>query len=210
VVFLANYNVSMGQIIIPGADLSEQISTAGTEASGTSNMKFALNGALTIGTLDGANIEIADAVGQENMFIFGLPPQEANAIRRARSQDTRWIVQNDEELRAALTAISGGLFSPTERNRYQQLIENLVAHDEFLVLNDYRAYVDCQDRVADLFRNPDEWDRRAALTVARMGRFSSDRTVLDYAADVWNVAPRAWANRTGTPEHISLAPSPAI
>jgi len=190
VVFVPNYDVSSAQIIIPGADLSEQISTAGTEASGTGNMKFALNGALTIGTMDGANVEMAEAVGRENMFIFGLSSQEAGGIRRDRAQHTADVIAGDPELHQALDLIRDGFFTPTERDRHAWLIDALLAHDEFLVVNDYRDYVRTQERVADTFHDRDAWLHKATLNIARMGRFSSDRTVLDYADDIWRIRPR--------------------
>ncbi|HTH15454.1 MAG TPA: glycogen/starch/alpha-glucan phosphorylase, partial [Magnetospirillum sp.] len=170
---------------IPGADLSEQISTAGTEASGTSNMKFALNGALTIGTLDGANIEIRDEVGADNIFIFGLNADQANAIRAARTQDAWSVYHADAEVRQALDMIAEGWLSPDERDRHRPIVDALLGHDEFLVLGDYRSYVDCQQAVAAAYRDPLEWQRRALLNIAGMGRFSSDRTVQDYARTIW-------------------------
>ncbi len=188
-VFVPNYNVSQAQIIIPAADLSEQISTAGTEASGTGNMKFALNGALTIGTLDGANIEIKDEVGEDNIFIFGVDAEEANALRSGGKQRTWDHYNADAELRQAMDMVAGGWFSPDERDRYRPMVDSLLAHDEFLVLTDYRAYVDCQARAAALFRDPAAWNRRALLNIARMGRFSSDRTVQEYARHIWHVEP---------------------
>ena len=184
-VYLPNYNVSQAQIVIPGADLSEQISTAGTEASGTSNMKFALNGALTIGTLDGANIEIRDEVGADNIFIFGLNADQANAIRAARTQDAWSVYHADAEVRQALDMIAEGWLSPDERDRHRPIVDALLGHDEFLVLGDYRSYVDCQQAVAAAYRDPLEWQRRALLNIAGMGRFSSDRTVQDYARTIW-------------------------
>ncbi|CAA7620147.1 glycogen/starch/alpha-glucan phosphorylase [Magnetospirillum sp. UT-4] len=192
-VYMPNYNVSNAQIIIPGADVSEQISTAGTEASGTSNMKFALNGALTIGTLDGANIEIKDEVGEDNIFIFGLNADQANDMRAGRRQDSWDHYHNDPELRQALDMIAAGWFSPDQQDRHRPIVDALLGHDEFLVLTDYRAYVDCQRRVAALYLDRREWHRRALLNVARMGRFSSDRTVTEYARLIWGVAPGAAA-----------------
>lgn len=199
VAFVPNYDVSSAQIIIPGADLSEQISTAGTEASGTGNMKLALNGALTIGTLDGANIEMAREIGQEAMFIFGLSAAEADALRRERRQKTHDLVEADRELAEALALIRDGYFSPDDRDRYRGLIDGLMAHDEYLLLTDYRAYVQAQEHAARVFRDPDDWHRRATVNIARMGKFSSDRTVLDYAADVWGVAPRDWSDGAVVP-----------
>ncbi len=188
-VFIPNYNVSQAQIIIPGADLSEQISTAGTEASGTGNMKFALNGALTIGTLDGANIEIKDEVGEDNIFIFGLDADQANDLRSTRRQATWDLYHADPELRQALDVIANGWFSPEDCNRHRPIVDALMTHDEFLVLTDYRAYIDCQARVAALFGDHRQWNQRALLNIARMGRFSIDRTAHDYARQIWNVEP---------------------
>ncbi|MGC2856176.1 glycogen/starch/alpha-glucan phosphorylase [Novispirillum sp. DQ9] len=205
VAFVPNYDVSSAQIIIPAADLSEQISTAGTEASGTGNMKLALNGALTIGTMDGANIEMAEEIGQEAMFIFGLSPAEADAIRRHRRQRGAELVAADAELAHALALIRDGFFSPDDRDRYRGLIDGLVAHDEYLLLADYRAYVQAQEHAARVFRDPDDWHRRATLNIARMGRFSSDRTVLDYAGDVWGVAPRDWSDGAVMPLRADAA-----
>ena len=193
VVYMPNYNVSQAQIIIPAADLSQQISTAGTEASGTSNMKFALNGALTIGTMDGANIEMHEEVGDDNIFIFGLGAEEANSIRFGRCQTPWRHREEDGELHMALNMISDGYFSPDERDRHRPIVDSLMAHDEFLVLTDYRSYVDCQDRVSAVFAETDAWNRKAVLNIARMGKFSSDRTVMDYARQVWNIEPRKWS-----------------
>jgi len=191
--YIPNYNVSQAQIIIPGADLSQQISTAGTEASGTSNMKFALNGALTIGTMDGANIEMHEEVGDDNIFIFGLGADEANSIRFSRGQTPWRHREDDSELHMALAMISEGYFSPGERDRHRPVVDALMNHDEFLVLADYRSYIDCQDRVSAVFADKDAWNHKAVLNIARMGKFSSDRTVMDYAKSVWNIEPRKWS-----------------
>jgi glycogen phosphorylase len=189
VVFVDDYSVSNAERIIPAADLSEQISTAGTEASGTGNMKLALNGALTIGTLDGANIEIRTEVGADNMFIFGMTVEEVQAARRAgyNPWDVYWA---DTELRQALDMIGGGYFSADAVGRFQSIVDALTAHgDPFMLLADYASYVACQDRVDALYRDEEEWARRAILNVARMGRFSSDRTIAEYASRVWGVEP---------------------
>ena len=189
VLFVPNYSVSLAQKIIPAADLSEQISTAGTEASGTGNMKLALNGALTIGTHDGANIEIAEAVGAENMFFFGLDVGQAAAMR-ASGYDPREIYAANTALRGALDMIGGGFFSPDEPDRFRPILHSLLdGGDRFLVLADFDAYSAAQRRAEALFRDRDAWSRRAILNVARMGHLSSDRAVADYAAQVWNVAP---------------------
>jgi glycogen phosphorylase len=189
VVFIPNYGVSLAQIIIPAADLSEQISTAGTEASGTSNMKFALNGALTIGTLDGANVEMREHVGAENIFIFGNTTPQVEQLRKD-GYNPRKYYEEDEELHQALTQIASGLFSPQDPGRYRNLFDALVNFgDHYQLLADYRSYVDTQDKVDKLYRQPDEWQRRAALNIANMGYFSADRTIQEYADEIWHISP---------------------
>ncbi|WP_313687062.1 glycogen phosphorylase [Pantoea sp.] len=188
VVFIPNYGVSLAQIIIPAADLSEQISTAGTEASGTSNMKFALNGALTIGTLDGANVEMREHVGEENIFIFGNTTPQVEKLRRD-GYNPRKYYEEDAELHQALTQIASGVFSPQEPGRYRNLFDALVNFgDHYQLLADYRSYVDTQDKVDKLYRQPDEWQRRAALNIANMGYFSADRTIQEYADEIWHIS----------------------
>jgi len=187
VVFVPNYNVSNAERIIPACDLSEQISTAGTEASGTGNMKLALNGALTIGTLDGANIEMRSEVGADNIFIFGLTAEEV-ASRRAAGYNPWAVYEANDELREALDMIATGHFAPTQPDLFRPVFDALTSQgDYFFVLADYAAYVACQERVDELYRNRDEWARRAIVNVAGMGHFSSDRTAAEYARDVWNV-----------------------
>ncbi|MDU6390606.1 MAG: glycogen phosphorylase, partial [Pantoea sp.] len=189
VVFIPNYSVSLAQIIIPAADLSEQISTAGTEASGTSNMKFALNGALTIGTLDGANVEMLEHVGEENIFIFGNTTPQVEALRSS-GYNPRKYYEEDAELHQVLTQIASGVFSPQEPGRYRNLFDSLVNFgDHYQLLADYRSYVDTQDKVDELYRKPEEWQRRAALNIANMGYFSSDRTIQEYADEIWHIKP---------------------
>jgi starch phosphorylase len=191
VVFIPNYGVSVAEIIMPGADLSEQISTAGTEASGTGNMKLALNGALTIGTDDGANIEIRQNVGDENIFIFGLKTPEVRALRQKGYQPMQHYESNPA-LRAVLNAISNGQFSPTEPTRYRALVESLAwGGDHYMLLADYESYVATQLRVDDLYRQPLQWSERAIANVAGMGVFSSDRTIREYARQIWNIVPPA-------------------
>ncbi|WP_145536583.1 glycogen phosphorylase [Yersinia kristensenii] len=189
VVFIPNYSVSLAQLIIPAADLSEQISLAGTEASGTSNMKFALNGALTIGTLDGANVEIREHVGEENIFIFGNTTEQVEALRNS-GYNPRKYYDEDPELHLALTQIATGAFSPEEPNRYTSLFDSLVNFgDHYQLLADYRSYVDTQEQVDALYRHPDEWTRKTLLNIANMGYFSSDRTIEEYADEIWHIKP---------------------
>ncbi|MDR1163964.1 MAG: glycogen/starch/alpha-glucan phosphorylase [Candidatus Accumulibacter sp.] len=188
VVFVPNYSVSIAELLMPAADLSEQISMAGTEASGTGNMKLSLNGALTIGTEDGANIEIRDAVGAENIFIFGNSAAQIQELRRS-NYDPRAIYANTPELNEVLSRIDGGFFSPDESRRYHALFNSLVNYgDHYMLLADYAAYIETQKNVDRLFKNPDEWNRKAILNIAGMGVFSSDRTIREYAVDTWNLA----------------------
>ena len=189
VVFIPNYSVSLAQLIIPAADLSEQISTAGTEASGTSNMKFALNGALTIGTLDGANVEMLEHVGAENIFIFGNTAEEVEALRK-QGYSPREYYEEDEELRQVLTQIATGVFNPEEPGRYRDLVDSLINFgDHYQVLADYRSYVDCQDKVDELYRQQEKWTSTAMHNIANMGYFSSDRTIKEYAENIWHIDP---------------------
>ena len=187
VVFLPNYDVSSAEKLFPASDLSEQISTAGTEASGTGNMKMALNGAMTIGTLDGANVEILEEVGDNNIFIFGLTtPQVADL--RAHGYSAWDHYNGNEELKQAVDMIGNGFFSVGEPERYRQIFDNLTHHnDHYLLLADYASYIAAQDRVGLLYQDKEEWTRRAILNVANMGKFSSDRTILEYAEKVWDV-----------------------
>jgi starch phosphorylase len=184
VVFLANYRVSLAERIFPGSDLSEQISTAGKEASGTGNMKFALNGALTIGTLDGANIEIRDEVGHENFFLFGLTAQEVQDQLR-RGYRPRDHYEQNPELRAVLDLINGGFFDPEHPELFRPLVQSLLDHDPYFLLADFASYSECQQRVEQAFVDQERWTRMAILNVARMGKFSSDRTIREYAEQIW-------------------------
>jgi glycogen phosphorylase len=189
VAFLPDYDVSLAQKIMPAADLSQQISTAGMEASGTGNMKLALNGALTIGTLDGANIEIRDHVGAENMFIFGLTADEVEA-RRAAGYDPMLEVEGNAELKATLDLIASGFFSPERPDEAKEVIDRLLSPGEpYLVLADYAAYAKAQDRVDALFATEDEWSRKAVINCLNMGYFSSDRSIREYADRIWSVKP---------------------
>ncbi|WP_434772737.1 glycogen/starch/alpha-glucan phosphorylase [Pseudomonas entomophila] len=186
VVFLPNYNVSLAESIIPAADLSEQISTAGYEASGTSNMKFGLNGALTIGTLDGANVEMSEQVGMDNLFIFGLTAQQVEARRRSGDFGASQAIAASRRLSDVLEAIRGGVFSPDDPSRYIGLVDSLVAYDRFLVCADFDAYWDAQRQVEALWHQPQAWWRKAVLNTAHMGWFSSDRTIREYATEIWH------------------------
>jgi glycogen phosphorylase len=188
VVFLPNYNVKQAQWIYPAADLSEQISTAGYEASGTSNMKFALNGALTIGTLDGANIEIRQAVGEENFFLFGLTAEEVRG-KRATGYHPWDYYQSNPHLREAIDQINSGRFSRGDTNLFKPLVDSLMKYDPYLVFADYQAYVDCQELVSGAYRDKEKWTRMSILNTARMGKFSSDRAIQEYCEKIWNVKP---------------------
>jgi len=186
-VFFPNYEVSAATALIPAADLSQQISTAGTEASGTGNMKLALNGALTIGTLDGANIEIREEVGEENIFIFGMTSEEVSALRRS-GYHPRAYYDSDPELRAAIDMIASGYFSPEAPDRHRPIVDSLLHHDPFMVLADYASYIRTQEQVDAVYRDPDAWSRKAMINTARMGKFSIDRTVSEYAQRIWDVS----------------------
>ena len=186
VVFVPNYDVTSAGNIIPAAELSEQISTVGTEASGTGNMKLGLNGALTIGTLDGANVEMRAAVGEENFFLFGLDRTRLAALR-AEGYDPRAYYDGNSELRRVLEMIGGGFFSPDEPARYRSIVDALLGDDRYLLLADYAEYIRAQQEVERVYRDPEEWTRRAVLNVARLGRFSSDRSVSEYAEKIWGV-----------------------
>lgn len=194
-VFLPNYGVSLAESIIPAADLSEQISTAGTEASGTGNMKFAMNGALTIGTWDGANIEMAQHIGEDDVFVFGLRA-DAVANLKAVGYDPRWIAAQNASLKAVLDAIGNGAFSPGEPQRYRALVDGLLNRDTYLLLADFADYVATQARVDGLYRDPKAWNAAVIRNIAGMGFFSADRTVAEYAAKVWSVPAAAKSAKT--------------
>jgi starch phosphorylase len=189
VVFVPNYDVSVAERMIPAADLSEQISTAGTEASGTGNMKLALNGALTIGTLDGANIEIGNEVGNENIFIFGLTAAEVAQVKADGYRPWDFYHSN-EELRVVLDMIGSGFFSPDEPERFKPVVDALLHHgDHYLLLADYASYVACQKKVEIAYQDQEQWVRKAILNIANMGKFSSDRTIMQYASEIWDSRP---------------------
>ncbi|MCS6885111.1 MAG: glycogen/starch/alpha-glucan phosphorylase [Acidobacteriota bacterium] len=188
VVFLADYRVSLAERIIPATELSEQISTAGTEASGTGNMKLGLNGALTIGTMDGANIEIYEEVGPENIFIFGLTADEVQQL--SSTYDPRFYYSSNAELRRVLDMIRDGFFSPHQRDLFHPIYHSLVdGGDRYMLLADFQSYLDCQQRVDETYVQPDKWDRMSILNTARLGKFSSDRTIMQYAQEIWKVQP---------------------
>ena len=188
VVFLPDYRVSLAERIIPAANVSEQISLAGTEASGTGNMKLMLNGALTLGTLDGANVEILEEVGPENIFIFGMKADEVAA--RRPTYDPRAVCREHPEVGRAVEMIRQNVFSLLSPGLFEPIVQSLLEHgDYYMLLADLPAYIEAQDQVEALYRQPRVWDRRALLNVARAGRFSSDRTIAEYARDIWHVSP---------------------
>lgn len=186
VVFLANFNASLGQRIYPAADLSEQISTAGKEASGTGNMKFAMNGSLTIGTLDGANIEIREEAGFENFFLFGLTAEEVYALKSKGYKPQDYYHRN-AELKAVIDRIASGYFSHGNEDLFKPLVDSLMYHDEYMLFADYQAYIDCQRQVSLAFQDTEKWTRMSILNALRMGKFSSDRTIREYCNEIWNV-----------------------
>ena len=202
VVFLPNYRVSLAERIIPAADLSEQISLAGTEASGTGNMKLQLNGALTIGTLDGANVEIMEEAGEGNIFIFGLTAQE---VEQRRLGYNPWdTYSSDGEIRWAIDLIERDFFSMTEPGVFQPLVQSLLSQgDSYMVLADLRAYIRTQERVDAAYKDRGGWIRKAILNVARAGKFSSDRTIREYASEIWHVDPCETVPPPSGDDHVS-------
>jgi starch phosphorylase len=202
VVFVPNFNVSSGQRIYPAADLSEQISTAGKEASGTGNMKFTMNGALTIGTLDGANIEIREEVGAENFFLFGHTADELRGLR-SRGYRPADCYHAQPELREAIDLVRGGFFSRGDPELFRPLVESLLEHDPWFALGDFEAYSQCQRAVDAVYADPQRWARMSMLNVARSGKFSSDRTIREYCEDIWRVAPVS--SRLLSPDEVEAA-----
>jgi len=188
VVFLENYRVTLAEKIIPAADLSEQISTAGTEASGTGNMKFMLNGGLTLGTLDGANVEMAEEMGEENIFIFGMTVQEVTKLQEAGYNAFNYYNGNPE-LKQVLDMIRDGFFSPESPNEFKDIVDMLLHHDRFLTLADYTAYVTAQDIVNATYTDQAKWAKMAIMNIASAGKFSSDRTIAEYAREIWGMEP---------------------
>jgi starch phosphorylase len=188
VAFMPDFSVKNGRYLYPAADLSEQISLAGKEASGTGNMKFSMNGALTIGTLDGANVEIREQVGEENFFLFGLTADEVHRLQVVGYNPWDRYEAN-HELRSVIDLIDSGVFSHGDRDLFRPLTDNLKHHDPFMVLADYQSYIDCQHEAGLAYSDPARWDRMAILNVARMGKFSSDRSIADYCRDIWKTGP---------------------
>jgi starch phosphorylase len=186
VCFVPNYSVSLAELIVPAAEVSEQISLAGTEASGTGNMKLALNGALTLGTLDGATVEIAEAVGHERIFIFGLSAAEVEGVR-ARGYRPREIYAADAELRTVIDAIAAGVFSRGDPGRFAPIVESLLKDDRYLVLADFQSYRSCHEAVLRAYARRDDWTRHSIMNTAKMGVFSSDQVVRNYARDIWEI-----------------------
>ena len=187
--FIPDYNVSVAELVVAAGNVSEQISLAGKEASGTGNMKLALNGAVTVGTLDGANVEIRNLVGAGNFFLFGVTAEQAVAVRQA-GYSPRAYYQDDAELKAAIDALASGAFSGGDRDAFEPVISSILDWDEYLVLADYRSYIDCHDRaVGPAWADEDRWTRMSILNTARSGFFSSDRTVRDYNRDIWHTEP---------------------
>uniref|UniRef100_A0A672L0Z6 Alpha-1,4 glucan phosphorylase n=1 Tax=Sinocyclocheilus grahami TaxID=75366 RepID=A0A672L0Z6_SINGR len=188
VIFLENYRVTLAEKVIPAADLSEQISTAGTEASGTGNMKFMLNGALTIGTMDGANVEMAEEAGEENLFIFGMRVKDVEALDK-KGYDAMEYYNRIPELKQVIDQISGGFFSPGEPDQFKDIVKMLMRHDRFKVFADYEDYIKCQEKVSALYKNTKEWTKMVIHNIAGCGKFSSDRTIAQYAREIWGMEP---------------------
>jgi starch phosphorylase len=188
VVFLPNFNVTNGQHVYPAADLSEQISTAGKEASGTGNMKFCMNGALTIGTLDGANIELREEIGAENFFLFGLSVEEVLALKSRGYRPMDYYAAN-QQLREVIDLLRSGFFTRGDTALLQPLMDNLMQYDPYMLFADFASYLECQEKVSAAYRGTEHWTRMAILNTARSGTFSSDRSIREYSADIWQVEP---------------------
>ena len=186
VIFVPNYGVTLAQLIMPAAELSEQISTAGYEASGTGNMKFALNGALTIGTYDGANIEIQEEVCEENFFLFGLNAEEIFDMKP--HYDPRTFIEQNRELSQIISQLSNGFFSPENPGLFQPIVNAIMEGDRYCVLADYASYIECQEKVSQVYRDQEKWTKMAILNVARSGKFSSDRAINEYAQNIWRIS----------------------
>lgn len=208
VAFLPNYRVSLAERIIPAADLSEQISTAGKEASGTGNMKLSMNGALTIGTLDGANVEIRDAVGAENFFLFGLQAHEVEACWQS-GYNPRKIYEENIRVKEVIDLLASGFFSPQDPGLFHPIVDHLLNVDSYLLLEDFQAYIDCQARVSTAFLDTKEWQKKALLNIAAMGPFSSDRTILEYTRDIWRAEPVRVALRAHGGQSLTQRDAPS-
>jgi glycogen phosphorylase len=206
---MPDFNVKNGQRLYPAADLSEQISMAGKEASGTGNMKFSMNGALTIGTLDGANVEIRDEVGHDNFFLFGMTAPEVQQ-RQAEGYRPWEIYHGNHALKSAVDLIASGLFSHGDTELFRPLTDNLIHSDPFMVLADFQSYVDCQREVDRAYRAPHHWDRMSILNTARMGKFSSDRSIQDYVDKIWLTPrrPPLLGGRLGAPVFVRRSDHP--
>jgi len=191
IIFLENYRVTLAEKIMPAADLSEQISTSGTEASGTGNMKFMLNGALTIGTLDGANVEMAEEMGEENIFIFGMKVEEVQAVEAAGYNAYSYYNSNPE-LKQVMDMIRDGFYSPNSPDDFKDVVNLLLNHDRFLTLADYNAYITAQELVSATYQDQAKWAKMAIMNIASSGKFSSDRTIAEYAREIWGMEP-SWA-----------------
>lgn len=187
-IFLENYRVSLAEKVVPAADLSEQISTAGTEASGTGNMKFMLNGALTIGTMDGANVEMAEEAGEKNLFIFGMRVPDVERLDR-EGYNARSYYERIPELRQVIDQLNSGYFSPKQPDLFKDIVNMLMNHDRFKVFADYEDYMRSQEAVSALYKNTREWTRKVIYNIAGSGKFSSDRTIAQYAREIWGVEP---------------------
>lgn len=188
VVYLENYRVTLAEQVIPAADLSEQISTAGTEASGTGNMKFMLNGGLTIGTLDGANVEMMEEMGKENIFIFGMTVEQVEELQK-RGYNAWDYYNRIPELRQCIDQIQSGFFTPNDPNKFHDLVNILMNHDRFYLFADYESYIEAQKKVDQLYQNPNEWTKKCIMNIASSGKFSSDRTIAQYGREIWGVEP---------------------
>jgi starch phosphorylase len=213
VAFLPDYRVSLATLIIPGADLSEQISTAGMEASGTGNMKLSMNGALTIGTWDGANIEIAEEVGLDNIFIFGLRAEEIQEMQRQGTYNPRERYDNDPDVREVMDALASDRFCPNEHGLFRWIFDELVHRgDRYYHIADFPSYLETQKKIAEEYRQDDIWYRKSILNVARIGKFSSDRTIFEYARDIWHIGPyekSAPVTKAAGKPHTPVLPPPA-
>jgi starch phosphorylase len=188
VIFFPNFNVKNSHAVYPAAELSEQISTAGKEASGTGNMKFSMNGALTIGTLDGANVEIREEVGAENFFLFGLTNEEVTNLKSDGYKPWEYYHSNPE-LREVIDQIRSGFFSRGDQNLFQPLVDSLISRDEYMLFADYLSYIECQERVNRAYQDQKNWSKMSILNVARMGKFSSDRSIQEYSEKIWKAKP---------------------